>query len=325
MRRSPAIAPLLAAGALAAVLAACQREQAEPVAGVTHTPEAAVQAMAESLRANDLRQFSELALPPALRERVAMRWEQDRAARAAPSAEDRAEFAQTMRDLTAPDAEETLYAEVEPQLAQWENEFATQGPLVMGMLSGLANVAINRSETLGPAQKEHAAGIVGALSAWATEAPLFDRERARQAVAVTVDTARALDLETAEDVAALDFEQALGRGGTVAQGVRQTLAVYGLDLDATFASLETHVVDQTADTATVHVDYELAGHPLGFDMAMVEQDGRWYSREIIASAEQRLAEPVDGAPPETAADAEPDAAPAPATARAANAAGAGNG
>ncbi|MFC4728686.1 hypothetical protein [Coralloluteibacterium thermophilus] len=289
-------------------LAGCRRDddQAGPPP-VAATPDAAVHALAARLQARDLQGFSQLALPPALRAQVAERWNAEQAAKPAPSAEDQAEFAAQMERLTAPGAEDALYAELEPQLAQWEREFAAQAPIAMGMLTGLANVAINRSETLSEAQKRHASGIVGALSGWAMEAPLTDRERARDAVAVTVETARALDLPTADDVMALDFDAALARGGVLLDGAFRVVALYGLDLDASLDGMETEIVAQEDDTALVRVNYTLAGRPLQFDMPMVQHDGLWYSADAIESAERRLAEPLDADAPDTIPTETPDA------------------
>ncbi len=297
--------PVVAAGLLAlCALAACKREEPEQTARAAKQPEAAVAALAQALREDDVLHFSRLSLPPELRTRMAERWKAERARRDPPSEKDRREYAELMTKLTAPDAETRLYAELEPELARMERELSTQLPLMVGMGSGLANAGINASPQLGAEQKKHASAVVDALAAWLMRAPLTDRTRAREAIAAAADTARKLDLKTVDAVQALDYDPAMQKAGVAIAGVKKIINVYGLDADRSLASVKARTLSSKGDRARIVVSYTLLDKPVKFEMAMVARGGHWYSAEAIASAERELAEPVgaDAARTVTAAD-----------------------
>lgn len=301
----PTARPMIAAGLLAlCVLAACKRDEPEQTTQAARQPEAAVAALAQALRDDDVLRFSRLSLPPALRTRMAERWKAERAQRDPPSEKDRREYAELMTRLTAPDAETRLYAELEPELARMERELSTQLPLMVGMGSGLANAGINASPQIGAEQKKHASAVVDALAAWLMRAPLTDRAKAREAITAAADTARKLDLKTMDAVQALDYDPAMRKAGVAMTGVKKIVKVYGLDADRSLASVKTRTLSSKTGRAAIEVSYTLLDKPVKFEMAMVERDGHWYSAEAIAGAERELAKPVgtDAARTVTAAD-----------------------
>lgn len=274
---------------LALALAACKKDAPTQAAD---DPAAAVADLAQSLRDNDLVRFSKLSVPAPVYARFEQRWEEQKAAAGEISEEDRASFAEGLGRLTAPDAEATLYAELEPSLIQFETEMAPQLPLMVAMGSGFATASIQQNETLSEGQKQHATALIGALAGWVTTAPLGDREKAREAIGVAVRTARGLDIEDADQMRALSFEQAMQKGGQISGGLKGVLAVYGLDVDATLDSVKAEQVSVNGDNARVKVSYSLAGSPVSFEMDMVRRDGGWYSPELIANAEEQLDAPL---------------------------------
>lgn len=204
------------------------------------------------------------------------------------SEEDRREFAETMARLTASDAEEKLYAELEPALAKAEAEMAAQLPLMIGMGRGFAVQAINESATLKAEQKQQAIQLLDAFAKWAESARFFDRDKARQAIAVAVKTARSLELRTMEEVEALEFEQAMDKAGKVFLGFRDVLKVYDLDLDAALASVDASVLKEAGDEATVKVDYTLFGQKLSAETQMQKRGERWYGAEALREIDAKL-------------------------------------
>src|SRR5688572_20263087 len=86
-------------------LAGCRRDAVAP-----GDPVAAVKGLAKALRDNDLVRYSRLSMPPELHKRVEQRWQERLATGPAPTAAQQRDYARWMERLTAPDAEEKLYA-----------------------------------------------------------------------------------------------------------------------------------------------------------------------------------------------------------------------
>jgi hypothetical protein len=232
------------------------------------------------------------ALPPEHFERMRSEWPV-RMASSPPSEEERAHFAQTMAKLTGPDAEAQLYAELEPQLVQYEAEMAAQMPLMVGMGRGFAMQALQQNETLSAEQKKQAGELLDAVANWLQTARFFDRELARQAIARVVATARALDLQSLDQVQALEFEQAMQKGGVALRGAYEVLGVYGLKLDEALGSVKATTLSQDGDAARVQVAYTVFGQPLSAETEMVRIDDRWYGKDALAEIERAANAPAD--------------------------------
>lgn len=274
--------------ALLATLGACGKDKAAAVQAGSD-PVAAVTALAKSLRDNDLQGFYAQSVPADLRARTEAAYDTKRASLPSADAEEREEFAQNMAKLTANDAEQVLYADLEPSLIKLEAEVASQLPMMVAMGSGFASAAISESETLSDDEKQHASSVLAAITGWASTAPIADREKARAAITAVTHTARALQISDLDTLRTLSMDDALGKGGLAWAGVKQITALYGLDLDPVLDSVKAEVADREGDSARVRVSYALLGKPVNFEMAMTERDGHWFSSDAIARAEAALA------------------------------------
>lgn len=267
---------------LAFALVACKREEA-PATTDAGEPVAVVEAGVAALRAGDLRAFFESQLPPAEIERL-------RAERVAQAAEpvdpaERERFATMMAMLTAPDAEAQVMAAIEPQIEQFEREIEPQLARNVGMLKGLAMVAIQQSEDLTPLAKEQATASLDAISGWVTNTRFTDRERLREAIGHLAAAAREADVATLDALNALDWEASLDRASIAFRAVKRTLETYGFPVDATLDSIRTEVLSQQGDTAKVRVSYDLLGKPMSFDVDLVARDGRWYAKDTLEAVD----------------------------------------
>lgn len=274
---------LLAACLMAMSLVACSRQDAassvEVPASSGKQPDAALAAGLTYLRGNDLAGFLRHVLPAERYEQLRADYE---ASRADPVPEqDAANFAEQMRRLTGPDAQQQMMDELRPALRQ----YGPQLPLLIGFGQGMVASAIQQMDTLDAEQKAQAVAATQAIAGWLNGANLGDEAKAEKAVAVIVDTARRMDLPTLEAVRALDFEQMLGKVGLMMSGVKELLAIYGLSIDETLASTRTSVVSRSDDQALVRVDYTLLGTPLHAHMTMVRRGERWYGRELLEGLE----------------------------------------
>jgi hypothetical protein len=285
---------LATAGLISLGLAACGgKDAAEPmseakVARQTADPAGAVEAVAAKLKDNDLLGAVQLMVPAAKLDELRGNWKATMA-KETPSDEERAEFAANMAKLTAPDAEQALYAELEPVLVKFETEMAAQMPMMIGMGQGFLMQGIQANEELNEAQKQQATEAVGALAGWLQTAKFADRELAKQGIGIAVASARKIDIKTLDDLRALEFDQAMGKAGVAFSGIKDIFALYGLDMNQSFASLKAKVISREDAAAKVGFSYSFLGKNLSGETEMIEQDGRWYGKDTVEQLVKGLA------------------------------------
>ncbi|KLD62402.1 hypothetical protein [Dyella japonica] len=279
-----------------------------PVVVGGDTPEASVQQSIALIKTGDFAGFWKHALPPADYDTLRADWTRPRPDEHPLTPEDRADFIKTMQQLTAPDAETKLYAVAKPKLAQLQAQYQDQVPVMIGIFQAIAATGVSQSKDLTNPQKQQATEVINVLAPWAQTVPWFDQARAKQVVGIAVATARKLDLKTPEQLKAMDFDTAMQKYSVGFLGIKQALAVYGLSVDDTLDSAKVSTVESRNGHAHVRIDYTLLGKPLATESDLVEQDGRWYSEDVLQNvreAHERLL-----APPAPAGSAAAPAMPA---------------
>jgi hypothetical protein len=290
------IAFLLALGAL---VAACGKSEdsaapsaapaAAPVVAPAATPDAAVLASVHALRANDLNGFLTAALPAGEVAKIKADWTKNLTKEPATD-EDRKKFVDQMTKLTAPGAEDKLYAEAEPQLKKFDAESAAQMPMMIAMGQGFVQSSIQQSKDLNDDQKKQSAAFVDAAGKWAATVKLTDPALIKAAIAVVCKTARDLNLKTLDEVRALSYDQGMLKAGIVLGGVKQVLAVYGLQIDKSLDSVKTETVSTAGDAAKVKVTLTAFDQPFTADSDLVKVDGKWYGKQAIEKWQKEQAE-----------------------------------
>ena len=281
MRLRYLLLPLLATLALAA----CHgRDEAAQVGG--STPLAAVQGSIDLLKTGDFNGLWKHALPPADYATLRADWSRRNANQPPPDALEQAKFAAAMQQLTAPDAQDKLDAQLQPKLAAMTQQYQDQLPVLVAMGGAFLKNGVARNQALDDEQRAQADGLIDALTPWAQQAPWFDPGHAKQAVATVVATARKLDLKNADALRAMDFDTAMGKLGTGYTGLKQVLAIYGLPVDEALASVKLSTPASQGDHAVVKVDYTLLGKPLSAETRVVKLDGRWYSEALIRNVRE---------------------------------------
>lgn len=276
-----ALLPLSAALLLG--LAACQgKDETAQVGG--STPEAAVQASIDLIKAGDFDGLWKHALPPADYANMRADWSHHARDAEPVSAEDRARFDETLRKLTEPDAETKLYSELQPKLVAMEQQYKDQLPMLIGVGQAIVKSGIAQNQTLSDTQKAQADGVLDVLAPWVQQTPWFDQAKAKQAIGVAVTTARKLELKNPEQLRTMDFDTAMGKYATGYAGFKQLVAIYGLSVDDTLNSIKLSPVSNANGHAVVKVDYTLLGKPLSTESKLVQQDGRWYSEDMLDNA-----------------------------------------
>lgn len=262
----------------------------------TTTPDGAISANVHLLKAGDFAALLKSAMPPDEFEKFQAEWTKQASAEPITD-EDRAKFDEGLKQFTAPDAEEKLYAEASPKLKDLEAQYKAQIPLYVNMGRGFAQNMIQQSEEFTDEQKRQAIDVVNAVGDWAQSAKFTDQDLLKQAIGIAVRTARALDLKSIDEARALDFDASMKKGQVAYLGVKQLLALYGLSIDETLDSVKPTVLSTSGDSARVKIDYALLGKPLSAESDLVRIDGHWYSKDTLEKlATPPAAEPVDATP-----------------------------
>ena len=306
--KPPARGPGLAlAGVLALVtvlVGGCRREPAQDATPAAATPAATVATLATQLQAGDLDGYARTAVPPALHAELEAAWREDRSRWPLSELPFAGKFAPLLAAFSAEGAEADLLAAFDRQFAGAERELDAAA-------ESLALFGVQYVKTEGQfsdAERVHYAQVIEALGAWATAAPLSDRERARASIVRLASAARAAGLDEPSDFTALGMQGSLERLQPFLAASLRTLGDYGLDLGASARDLEVEPLSQAGDAATVRVRYPLAGRTVTTEMQLERIDGRWYPSDSLRNARASL----DAAPaaPGTVDTDAPPAAPA---------------
>jgi len=322
MRRSSvfyavgAFIALLVLATAAALFMTTRKPGPPPVVVGGDTPEQSVQQSVALIKAADFAGFWKHALPPADYATLKADWTHPRPDDHPMTPEDRADFINNMKQLTEPNAETKLYADIKPKLAKLQAQYQDQVPVMIGIFQAIAATGVAQSKELTNAQKQQATEVINVLAPWAQTVPWFDQNRAKQLVGVAVSTARKLDLKTPEQLKAMDFDTAMQKYSAGFLGVKQALAIYGLSVDDLLDSVKVTTLDNRNGHARVRIDYTLLGKPLSTESELVQQEGRWYSADMLQNvreAHQHLIAPPApaGSAPAPASTAAPIQAMAP--------------
>ncbi|MCW5578681.1 MAG: hypothetical protein KIS89_08565 [Dokdonella sp.] len=270
-------------GALLAFTIGCQQQSQDAAAPAVqsaqaNSPDAVLMATVKSLKNGDFDGLMKNALPPAEYARIKADWGKDQEPI---SDEDRAKFAETIGKLTAPDAEKTLFAEIEPQLSAFDAQYQQQVPMYVAMGTGWLQSTIQQNKDMSEEAKTQALAAVNALGKWVTDTRFTDPDKVKQVLAIAVKGARDLNLKTLDEARALSYDEGMAKGRAVFGSFKDALKVYGLSLDDTLDSIKAEVVSNDGKNAKLKLSYTLLGTPLTGEAEMVQVDGRWYGKDTI--------------------------------------------
>ena len=271
-----ALLPLLAA----LLLSACHGKDNPSQPGGS-SPVAAVQTSVDLVKAGDFNALWKHALPAADYANLRTDWSRHQQDQKPITAEDRTRFNTAMQQVTGPDAENKLYTELQPKLALMEKQYKDQLPVLISVGGALVKNAIAQNKDLTATQKTQVNDAVDVITPWAQKAPWFDQAKAKQAIGIAVATARKLDLKSLEQMRTMDFDTVMGKYSIGYGGIKQVLAIYGLSVDDTLNSVKLSEVSNSNGHAVVKIDYTLLGKPLSTESKLVQENGRWYSEDLL--------------------------------------------
>ena len=289
------------AAAIAAAAGCGQSQNAPPtaaapaaVAASPSTPDGALAATIKALRNNNVAAFLDNALPAGEVAKMKADWSKEMN-KDPVTDEDRKQFADTMTKLTAPDAEAKMYAEIEPKLKEFDAQSAQQMPMMIAMGQGFAQSSIQQNKDLSDSQKQQATAMIDATGKWAQQTKFTDPALVKSAIGAICKTARDLNLKSIDEARALSYDQAMQKAGIVLGGLKQVLAVYGLNVDKSLDTVKVETVSTVGDTAKVKVTYTAFEQPFTTDSDLVKVDGRWYGKQAIEQWKKHEQEGAAGA------------------------------
>jgi hypothetical protein len=259
------------------------------IAAATSSPEGTIIASVKAVRENNIAALFEITLPPPELAKMKADWNKEMN-KDPVTDEDRKQFADTMAKLTAPDAEAKMYAQVEPQLKEFDAKSAQQMPMMIAMGRGFAQSAIQQSKDLTDAQKQQAQQLLDAVGNWAQTTKFTDPTLVKGAIAAICKAARALNLKSIDEARALTYDQGMQKAGIVVNGVKQVLLVYGLNVDKTLDSIKVQPAAVAGDSAKVKINYVAFDQPFTADSELVKMDNKWYSKQAVDQWNKRQQE-----------------------------------
>jgi len=191
------------------------------------------------------------------------------------SDKDRADFAEKLAKLTAPDAVDRLMLELEPKL----EEARPQLPGALLMAFGAMHVAVNSPDNkLTDEQRAALQSAIPGIQNWASTTDFLSSHTLRQALTLLTDAARRTGISSLDQLKALPVEASLDRMRPMLSAAKQAAQLYGVDLDAIADSLQVDVLEIDGDTARVRTSIMLFGAPVWVEHDLVLIEGRWYGK-----------------------------------------------
>ncbi len=277
----------------ALLLVGCERPPeraavAAPEAHVPSTPAQAVSNLSRHLRDNDLEAFARDAVPPSLHRQLEGAWRDGRTRWPLQELPFDKRLPALMATLAAPDAPAHLHQ-------AFERQFAGQDASIHSAVASLGVFGAHYLQDQGDFsadERAHYTQLVVAVSAWARKAPLGDPVRAQQAIRTLTDAGRRSGLGSVDAFRSLGMATSLRRMGRFQGAFKQALRAYGLDLDASLDGLRASLQQQTGDTATVRMRYQLDGQPVDALLSLQRVEGRWYLSDYLRHARAAVASPA---------------------------------
>ncbi len=236
-------------------------------------PAVQVREWARLFRASDVAGLARALVPPS-------RWEEARLAYELKqldpiSDHDRAEYADKIEMITAPDAVDLLMFEIEPELEKARVQF----PGAMLMAFGAMHVALNSPDSdLTEEQREMLQKVVPGIQTWASTTDFLSSDTMRQALTLVTDAARRAGIDDLDQLKALPLDAALDRASPMLAATKQAVRLYGIDLDAIADSLHVDVLGIDGETARIRATVMLFGAPVWAEHELVLVEGRWYGK-----------------------------------------------
>jgi hypothetical protein len=192
--------------------------------------------------------------------------------------EERAEFEEAISKLTAPNAVDTLMAEIEPKLREAAPQ--AEGGILMA-IGAMQMAAASPDSDLTPEQRDMIRTLTPGVERWLKSTDFFNPAIAREAVTLVTRAAQDTGVQNLDQLKMLSFEEALGAAAKVMAASKRALRLYGLDVDAIASSARFQTLSVDGDVATVRATVTIFDAPLSHNIELRQIEGRWYGKDAV--------------------------------------------
>jgi len=235
------------------------------------TPDGAIMGSVACMRDNDIKGLLTRVLTP---EDYAKMKKEFESKSNKMSAKNRAEFNAMLTQLTAKNAEETIYGLIKPQLVEAQGQMNEAKKGFPGMIQELMSMQGGNKD----ADAKAAGEMASALGTWIAGLKLDDEAKAKKGISIVCSTVRSLKINNADDLEALTFDQALVKSGKVMAGLKQVLDLYGMSINQTLDSVKVGKPEVKDSTAKVPLTVTFLGKTVTLPMTLTKSGDRWYGK-----------------------------------------------
>jgi len=232
------------------------------------TPDGAIKGSVACLHDNDIKNLLERVLPSDDYAKM----QKSFADKPKMSDSDKAGFNAVLTQLTAENAEDTIYELIKPKLVEAQGSLAEAKDGIPTMIQGIvAMQGITDEADLKSAQE-----MADAIGAWVGNLKIDDEAKAKKAIGIVCTTARSLNIKNADQLEALTFDQFMDKAGKSLAGVKKVLDIYGLSINDMLDSVKVGKPVVEGDTATVPVTSTVLGKTMTLPAKLKKSGDHWY-------------------------------------------------
>lgn len=187
------------------------------------------------------------------------------------SAEQKDQFNQAIVVLNDDNAEENIYKMVEPQLTQ------VRAFMPMMLMAGKEQIAaqLGSSSTPLATRCNSNAEVVDATVTWIMDNDILQADKVRDSIGELVAMGRKININSAEELQSMSFDEALNTGSIAFDGLKRMLKAHGIDSDKILRSAQVSDVNIVGEEANMISSYEVFGKTLCAPVTMIKRDGFW--------------------------------------------------
>lgn len=245
------------------------------------TPTGSVMSAVEAVKSNNVSDIVDCVLTPEQRSKVATEWKNN-VSKNPPSDSENKRFAAQLDAFASGQMTDQVMGMVEPMLPN------LTGEVLAGQIEQFAPMLLSGVATTPEKQAEMEA-VKNSLVAWVKTAELNDPNKVRKVLGIAQNAAKSLGVKDLNDVAALSFDQLLGKGDIVLGAVKDALDVYGISIDDTMSSIKVTKVEEKGNTASVTIEYEMFGAKHSSTTVYNKVGNRWFDAESSKQMAQTFA------------------------------------
>ena len=183
-------------------------------------------------------------------------------------------FAAQFNLLLAPEAEQRIFALVQPLLSQANNYRGSMAGLGHGMLEAWTDP--EAPEQITPEQAAAALEVLKAFENWAGRTDFSDPARAKVAINAVVTTFRAANVRSARDWAQLSDDARISKLNYLLIAIKAACRAYDLNLDNLLGSINATPGTQSLDHAEVRIAYKVFEARGSSKIDMYQRQGEWF-------------------------------------------------